>query len=202
MDISMLLPLRRQTKPVPELPPDTDTPAAKAPPPAKKPRKSTTEKPKVKEIIDGVIDFAEIGDFLYQPVKKYSSGMRSRLGFAINLCLDPDIFIIDEALSVGDNLFAQKCMNKMDELKKLGKTIIFISHSLPQVRGFCDSAIWIEGGKLMAHGDCNEICDMYANYVTKYREMTPQEKAKLQDDKYRARISFTQKQSFFERYFK
>lgn len=159
-------------------------------------------KKRLKEMIDGVIEFAEIGDFLYQPVKKYSSGMKSRLGFSINLCLDPDIFIIDEALSVGDNVFAQKCMKKMNELKESDKTIVFISHSLPQVRSFCDSAIWVEGGVLMGQGECNELCDRYAEYVKAYNALTPKEKAKQRDDKFKARLFETPKQNLFEKIFK
>ena len=122
-------------------------------------------KQRIQEIIDGVIDFAELGDFLYQPVKKYSSGMKSRLGFAINMCLNPDIFIIDEALSVGDKGFASKCLSRMNELKATGKTIVFISHALPQVREFCDSALWIEGGMVKEYGEVDIVCDHYAEYV-------------------------------------
>lgn len=145
-------------------------------------------KKRIQEITNGVIEFAEIGDFLYQPVKKYSSGMKSRLGFSINLCLDPDILIVDEALSVGDKGFAQKCINKMKELKAQGKTIVFISHSLPQVRDFCDTAMWIEGGMLKEYGDINEVCDHYAQYVDYYNSLSNADKKKERDEKFNKRI--------------
>ena len=131
---------------------------------------------RIQEITEGVIEFAEIGDFLYQPVKKYSSGMKSRLGFSISLYLNPDIIIVDEALSVGDKGFAQKCLDKMNELKDQGKTIVFISHSLPQVRGFCQKAMWIEGGRLKEYGDVEEVCDEYAEYVDFYNSLKKKEK--------------------------
>ena len=160
-------------------------------------------KKRIKEITEGVIEFAEIGDFLYQPVKKYSSGMKSRLGFAINLCLDPDILIIDEALSVGDKGFAQKCLNKMEELKKEGKTIVFVSHSLPQVRGFCNKALWIEGGMLKEYGDVNEVCDHYAEYVDYYNSLSNAEKKKVRDEKFERRIikATSKKKGFLSRFF-
>ena len=145
-------------------------------------------KKRIQEIKDGVIAFAEIGDFLYQPVKKYSSGMKSRLGFSINLCLDPDILIVDEALSVGDKGFAQKCINRMNDLKDEGKTIIFISHTLPQVRSFCNKAMWIEGGMLREYGDIDEVCDHYAEYVDYYNALSNEDKKKERDDKFNKRL--------------
>lgn len=154
-------------------------------------------KKRIKEITDGVIEFAEIGDFLYQPVKKYSSGMKSRLGFSINLCLDPDILIVDEALSVGDKGFAQKCINKMNELKSSGKTIIFISHSLPQVRSFCDTAIWIEGGMMKEYGDVDTVCDHYAEYTDYYNSLSDKEKKKVRDEKFEKRVIPNEKKKGF-----
>lgn len=145
-------------------------------------------KKRIQEITNGVIEFAEIGDFLYQPVKKYSSGMKSRLGFSINLCLDPDILIVDEALSVGDKGFAQKCINKMTELKGQGKTIVFISHSLAQVRNFCDTAMWIEGGMMKEYGDIETVCDHYAEYVDYLNSLNKKEKKKELDQKFEKRI--------------
>lgn len=145
-------------------------------------------KKKIEEVKQGVIDFAEIGDFLYQPVKKYSSGMKSRLGFSINLCLDPDILIVDEALSVGDKGFAKKCINKMTELKEEGKTIVFISHSLPQVEEFCDTAMWIEGGMLKEYGDLHEVCAHYSEYVDYYNSLSKKKKKQELDAKFEKRI--------------
>ncbi len=158
-------------------------------------------KARIKEVIDGVIEFAEIGDFMYQPVKKYSSGMKSRLGFSINLALNPDIMIIDEALSVGDKSFANKCLAKMDELKKQEKTIVFVSHALPQVRKFCDSALWLEGGELKEYGEINEICDKYAEYVEKLNEMDPKEKKAELKRKFDKRIINNKKLSLIDRIF-
>lgn len=146
-------------------------------------------KKKIEEMTQGVIEFAELGDFLYQPVKKYSSGMKSRLGFSISLALDPDIFIVDEALSVGDKGFAQKCLKRMMKLRdEKNKTILFISHSLPQVREFCKSALWIEGGKLVEIGEVNEVCDHYSEYVDKLNALSDKEKKKQLEEKFKERL--------------
>lgn len=159
-------------------------------------------KKKIREMTDGVIEFAELGDFLYQPVKKYSSGMKSRLGFSISLALNPDIFIIDEALSVGDKGFAQKCLDRMMKLRnEKDKTILFISHSLPQVRNFCKTGLWIEGGKLVEMGPIDVVCDHYSEYVEKLNAMGDKEKKKLLDEKFRERLIKMEKKSFWTRLF-
>ncbi|OUC51527.1 transposase [Eggerthia catenaformis] len=158
-------------------------------------------KKRIEQIKDGVIDFAEIGDFLYQPVKTYSSGMKSRLGFSINLCLDPDIMIVDEALSVGDKGFAQKCISKMKELRNQGKTIVFISHNLKQVRDFCDSAMWIEGGMLKEYGPIDEVCDHYAEYVDYYNSLDTKEKKKEREKKFEKRMIAHSKMTLGDKFF-
>ena len=159
-------------------------------------------KKKIQQMTEGVIEFAELGDFLYQPVKKYSSGMKSRLGFSISLALDPDIFIIDEALSVGDKGFAKKCLDRMMKLRNENdKTILFISHSLPQVKGFCKTGLWIEGGKLMEMGPIDEVCDHYSEYVEKLNAMPNKEKKKMLDEKFKERLIINEKKSFFSRLF-
>ncbi|HIZ81376.1 MAG TPA: ATP-binding cassette domain-containing protein [Candidatus Mediterraneibacter pullistercoris] len=157
-------------------------------------------KKKVQEITEGVIEFAELGDFLYQPVKTYSSGMKSRLGFSISLALDPDILIVDEALSVGDKGFAKKCLNRMKQLRdEKEKTILFISHSLPQVKGFCRTGLWIDGGRLREMGDIDTVCDHYSEYVEELNELPKKEKKKLLEDKLKERIIVEKKRSFWSR---
>lgn len=159
-------------------------------------------KKRILDITQGVIEFAELGDFLYQPVKKYSSGMKSRLGFSISLALNPDIFIVDEALSVGDKGFAQKCLQRMKKLRdEQDKTIVFISHSLPQVRGFCKTGVWIEGGKLMEVGDINTVCDHYASYVEHLNKLAEEEKKTLLDDKFKERLIIDERHSLLDRLF-
>ena len=136
-----------------------------------------------------IIDFAELKEFEDRPFRQLSSGMKSRLGFSISLALNPDIFIVDEALSVGDKGFAQKCMKRMMQLRdEENKTIFFISHSLSQVRSFCKTGMWIEGGKLVEIGDIDEVCDHYSDYVEKYNAMSEKEKKKLRDEKFAKRI--------------
>lgn len=145
-------------------------------------------KRKIKELTEGVIEFAELGDFLYQPVKKYSSGMKARLGFSINMCLDPEIIIVDEALSVGDKGFANKCIEKMLELKEKGKTIVFISHSLPQVKSFCDTAMWIEAGELREYGDIDEVSENYSQYIEEYNLLSAKKKKKRTEERFNKRL--------------
>lgn len=112
-----------------------------------------------------IIDFADIGDFINQPVKTYSSGMFARLAFAVAINVDPEILIVDEALSVGDVRFQTKCINKMKELKEKGTTILFVSHATEQVKRFCTKALWINKGKLVEQGESSEIVDKYESFM-------------------------------------
>lgn len=117
--------------------------------------------------ISSIVEFADIGDFINQPVKTYSSGMFVRLAFAVAINVDPDILIVDEALSVGDNVFQSKCYKKFEELKEKGKTILLVTHDVDSVRKFCDRSIWIEKGCLKEDGDVKKITSQYMAYTTK-----------------------------------
>lgn len=114
-----------------------------------------------------IIRFADIGDFLYQPVKSYSSGMFVRLAFAIAISVEPDILIVDEALAVGDTRFQLKCMNKFVEMQEHGVTILFVSHDINAVKRYCTRAIWINEGVVVQQGDANEVSEAYLDFMRK-----------------------------------
>lgn len=116
--------------------------------------------------VDDIIEFSELEEFIYQPVKNYSSGMKSKLGFAISVNVNPDILIVDEALAVGDALFRKKCMEKMNEFKKQGKTIIFVSHDKNAIESFCTKAAWIEKGTLVTYGDSKYVSSLYNDFMS------------------------------------
>lgn len=116
------------------------------------------------EKYDEILDFAELWDFEHRPFKQLSSGMKSRLAFSIASLVNPDILILDEVLSVGDAPFRKKSEAKMLEILQSGATAILVSHSTLQIRRMCNKVLWIDRGKQMAFGDCNEVCDMYEKH--------------------------------------
>lgn len=139
-------------------------------------------KKQIRELEPEIIDFSEIGKFIDQPVKNYSSGMRSRLGFAISVSVNPDILVIDEALSVGDQTFADKCLDKMNQFKAEGKTIFFISHSIGQVKKFCEKGLWLEYGEVKGFGPIGEVIGQYETFLKKYRKMSKEEKQQYKEE--------------------
>lgn len=113
------------------------------------------------EKVQGIIEFADIGEYINQPVKTYSSGMLVRLAYAVAVSIEPDILIVDEALAVGDVYFQMKSMSKMEELFRKGKTVIFVSHDTASVRKLCNTAIYMDKGKIIAKGTSKEVVDLY-----------------------------------------
>ncbi len=130
-----------------------------------------------KEEIDAklqdILDFADIGDFVYQKCKTYSSGMFVRLAFAVAINIDPEILIVDEALSVGDIFFQNKCYHKFEEFKKAGKTILFVSHDLSSISKYCDRVILLDRGKKIGEGAPKEIIDMYKKVLVNQLDSKP-----------------------------
>lgn len=113
------------------------------------------------EHFDEIVDFAELWDFLDTPIKNFSSGMTARLGFSVATMAAPDILICDEILAVGDYLFQQKCMERMNRMLSGGTTLLFVSHTIDTVRKLCDHAIWLDHGVAKMAGEVNEVCDAY-----------------------------------------
>jgi ABC-type polysaccharide/polyol phosphate transport system, ATPase component len=124
--------------------------------------------------LQSIIDFADIGEFISQPVKTYSSGMFARLSFSVAINVEPEVLIVDEALSVGDVFFQNKCFRKFDELREKNVTILFVSHDMSSVRKLCSKVLWIDAGQQQQFGECQEVCDLYFNSqierVGKYNE--------------------------------
>lgn len=111
-----------------------------------------------------IVEFSELEDYMNVPLKNFSSGMVARLGFAIAIDVEPDILLVDEILSVGDENFRAKCTQKIAELKEKGITFVIVSHSMPQIKKLCEKAVWIENSKMMLKGTAEEVCAEYQKY--------------------------------------
>ena len=135
----------------------------------------------IDEKLQDILDFADIGEFVHQPVKTYSSGMFVRLAFAVAINIEPEILIVDEALSVGDVFFQAKCYHKFDEFKEMGKTILFVSHDLSSISKYCDRVILLNKGTKLGEGTPKEMIDIYKQVlVGQYEE--PETDENLLDD--------------------
>ena len=122
-------------------------------------------KKEIDKVFQTIIDFAELQDFIDNPVRTYSSGMYMRLAFAVAINIHADILLIDEILAVGDISFQEKCLNKLKEIKKSGVTIVIVSHSLEQIERFCDKSIWIHSGQIAALGKCEVVHKKYKEFM-------------------------------------
>lgn len=129
--------------------------------------------------MNDILEFADIGDFVHQPVKTYSSGMFVRLAFAVAINIEPEILIVDEALSVGDVFFQAKCYRKFEEFKKMGKTILFVSHDLSSITKYCDRAVLINKGVKLMEGTPKEAVDMYKRVLVKQSDEERKENTTL-----------------------
>ena len=131
--------------------------------------------------LQNILDFADIGDFVYQPCKTYSSGMFVRLAFAVAINIEPEILIVDEALSVGDVFFQAKCYHKFEEFKQMGKTILFVSHDLSSIAKYCDRVVLLNKGTKLGEGSPKEMIDAYKQVLVGQYEIPEEEESLLQD---------------------
>src|SRR5271166_4882963 len=123
-------------------------------------------KEEMREREQSIIDFAEIGDFIDAPIKQYSSGMHTRLAFAVATEVDPQVLILDEILAVGDAAFQQKCFARIQNFRQAGKTILFVSHGMQTVIKYCDRAVLLEKGSVVADGDPTQVAEVYQDVVS------------------------------------
>lgn len=137
-------------------------------------------KEQMDEKVPAIVEFAGIGDYIYQPVKTYSSGMFARLAFAMAINVEPDILIVDEALSVGDIYFQSKCFKKMDEIKRRGTTVLLVTHDMSSVVKYCDKVVVLNHGAVIKEGNPKEMVDIYKKIlVNQYDETGEKDKGKL-----------------------
>ena len=127
-------------------------------------------KREIERRFDEIVEFAELADFIDEPVKTYSSGMYMRLGFSVAIHVDPEVLLIDEVLAVGDEGFTHKCLDKFSDFKRRGKTVLLVTHSLNLVERFCDEAAWLDGGRMRAEGDPYRVIAEYVSDVEKQEE--------------------------------
>lgn len=135
----------------------------------------------VDKSLDKIIEFADIGEFVDRPVKTYSSGMYVRLAFAVAIHTEPDVLIIDEALSVGDIRFQMKCLARIEQIRARGATVLFVSHSMEQVKRFCQTAVWLEQGRVKLHGEASFVADKFRDYELGKLAPPPGEAAAAED---------------------
>lgn len=129
--------------------------------------------------IDRIAEFSELGDFLYDPVLTYSSGMRARLGFAIAITLRPDVLLIDEVLGVGDSHFRKKSSDALKAKLASDQTVVLVSHSAPQIKSLCDRVVWIEDGVTFKEGPAQAVVDEYEEYIERHQKVAGTKRSNL-----------------------
>ncbi len=149
----------------------------------------------IREIEERIIDFAQLGDYIDQPVRTYSSGMKMRLGFAINVNIDPDILVVDEALSVGDASFKRKCKDKINDIIASGTTVLYVSHNPESVTEICDRALYLKKGELMYDGDVKEAYAMYTKVKEEEKKKKAADKKKKEAEKKAAEAKEAEKKA-------
>ena len=155
-------------------------------------------KKQIAAVEDSIIDFADVGVYIDQPLRTYSSGMRSRLGFAISVHVDPEILIVDEALSVGDAAFAEKCLSRMQKFRESGKSIFFVTHAPWQMLHFCDRVMWLHKGRVIGFDKAELMVPSYVEFTRDWTKMEQTERENMTPvyAEYRERFQRAQREAW------